>query len=90
MDMKILLFFAVFLTFTSALHLSKENHLASTPCISPGQLNVTTGLCNCVNGSIADPKNGTCVCSQEKPYFVSSQCINCPLPSYFNKTSQKC
>jgi hypothetical protein len=87
-----LLIFSLLLLHAISLHLNHEPTTAnnSTPCVSPGSFNASTGKCDCLNGSIADPNASICVCSKEKPYLSGNQCIACDLPSYFNTTSHTC
>lgn len=92
-----LLIFAFLLLAVSSLHLNHVhlNHEAATsekpaPCTSPGSFNASTGKCDCLNGSVADPATATCVCPAQKPHLAGSQCIACDAPSYFDESSRTC
>lgn len=63
---------------------------STTPCLSPGRFNASTGNCDCINGSIADPKTSSCVCPPQKPYLSGGECIACLTPSYFEMSSRTC
>lgn len=87
-----LLIFAFLLLAATSLHLNHEptTSAKSTPCAPPGTFNASTGNCDCVNGSVADPKTATCICPAQKPYLAGNQCIACDAPNYFDASSNTC
>lgn len=98
-----LLVFSIFILAAYPLHLTHHNvssgqnstknatsPTAISPCLPPGRFNASTGNCDCLNGSVADPATATCLCPQQKPHFDGTQCIACNPPDYFEATSRKC
>lgn len=87
-----ILILSLLLSFSISLHLLPTYHLQNntSTCVSPGQFNASTGLCDCKNGSIADPTTKSCVCPKEKPVLSDGVCFACEAPNYFDESSKKC
>lgn len=87
-----LLIFCLLAACALSLHLQSQNHLNTTivHCDPPAQFNVSTGKCDCKNGSVLDATTSKCVCPKQSPHFIDGSCIACSLPSYFDATRIKC